>query len=199
MAVTITHNTVADGDPLIDGDDWNANHTITGGGTFRIPQLIESKTAAAGATTLSFTSLTGNSVTQYFIRYDGILSISDAAFRMNFNGDTGNNYVSGSSIQRNSGDLQAYGSTAAYILIGGTPWSTTTPQTGIDIFINPVSGVRRIAHARAVMAGSNYTVQMFGYGQWTNTADEMTSITFTPANGSFSGVFSLYKLVEITI
>lgn len=197
MALVVTHTTVADGDPLIDGDDWNANHTLTGGGTFQIPQLIESKTGISAQSSVTFSSLNGDSDEVYLIRYGVTLSNQDTAFCLQPNN---------SSTGLKSATIQMYtsgavGGTYDTTIWLGTSYATNTALIQGDVLLNAKSGTYRggFCKSNTIGSGGSHPVQNNTNFQWSDTSTNITSLVFLPNAGTVSGWIKLYKMVDLTI
>lgn len=198
MALVVTHNSTADGDPLIDGDDWNANHTLTGGGTFRIPKHIETKTLAAGSTTTTFSSLNGDVDGIYLLKFNILLTATgvDRTLNLNINGSSSN---MGSTRLLGTDSGVGYTSTSS-IILGANGWAKDGPIWG-ECNIHATSGVIRPINGgwnHFATDKSHAMVQSYT-GYWDNTTDNITSLTCVISGGSFSGWFKLYKMVDLTI
>ena len=199
MALVVTHNSTADGDPLIDGDDWNANHTLTGGGTFRLPVLIESKTLAAGTVTTTFSDLDGDSDVEYFMWFN-LVSADGLKQKMYFSGDTTDSHYDGmeqgfwTGGTWNTGEIKPffvdYNSTAGMGCYG-------------TCLINAKTGNYRPVITKSITFGSQSDLPhpINNIFQWEDSSTNITSITINhdDADHGFSGSSKLYKMVDLTI
>jgi hypothetical protein len=197
MAVVITHNSTADGDPLIDGDDWNANHTITGGGTLLVPQLIESKTLSAETTTTTFSSLDLFTDKLLYGQFD--LDIvnngSERMINLQFNSDTtSGNYdntqihiaYSYFGVQHNWGGNQ--------VVMRG--WGTGNTNLRGYFKVRGKSGYRKLFEC---FSGTPTSERFESILNWNDTTNNVTSFTLTISDGSMSGSIELYRMVNITL
>lgn len=198
MALVVKHNSTADGDPLIDGDDWNANHTITGGGTVRIPVLIETKTLSAGTTTTTFSSLNGNNDEEYLIKgeiqYAGTSS-GDNWLKLSPNASDSNCKSVGFWVD-SGGHGQLTGQD--YFYIAGNLSQNNPPVSFITTFNAKSGGVARVMMSNMIVGTTKINMTRTG-GIYNDTSTNITSLVVSLGSGSFSGTIKLYKMVDLTI
>ncbi len=194
MAVVVKHNSTADGDPLIDGDDWNANHTITGGGTFRIPKHIETKTLS-NDTGYTFSGLNGDTDGEYFVTFDLFVNSNDERAIWLIPGGATASDFDGKDWTENGGvDGDGYG-----FLIASTTWSKQLMRGAITI--HPKTGYRRTSYGtRFAVHGDTSHVIIHSRSVWKDTATNITSLVLgIGASNTMTGVVKLYKMVDLTI
>ena len=197
MALVVTHNSTADGDPLIDGDDWNANHTLTGGGTFRIPKHIETKTLDAGSTTTTFSSLNGDSDVEYLCEFNlTIINGSGGAGLIWKPNNSSSNQDAVQHRYHNTWDGYSGGNVSRLVYQGTT--GDTIYCSGYFIF-NAKTGSIRTWRGHSTGYISSPTLGHSNSGVWTDTETNLTSIVILPEVGTFSGTIRLYKMVDLTI
>lgn len=196
----IKHSKVAGGASKVNGDDWNADHVFTGfsaGDKIRFPVLMTEDDIPEGSANYTINGVEGDAADQLLMIFDGDIHINDSVLYMQFNGDAGNNYGGNMLISR-PGNLQDWASSSSAIPITGTPWGNANPRTLIEQIINSKSGTKRLTFGRSICGGDGNIGYNEGYGQWKNTADEITSIKLYGGNGTFHGKVKVYKFVEIT-
>ena len=198
MALVVTHNSTADGDPLIDGDDWNANHTLTGGGTFRIPKHIETKTLSDASTT-TFSSLDGDADEEYLLVINVSLTRNSQAYsnlQIKPNNQTSNQ---NSTARETIGSGATSTISASLIWVGSTSGSETGKVTG-ETYIYAKSGSNRNFAAKWVRTGASLTAITSLVGRWTDTSTNITSLVIAPTDGgTVTGKIKLYKMVDLAI
>jgi len=197
----VTHNSTADGDPLIDGDDWNANHTLTGGGTFRIPKHIETKTLSDASTT-TFSSLDGDADEEYLLVVNVSLTRNSKA-HSNLQIKPNNQTSNQNGTARETITSGATSTSSAWgeplIWVGSTSGSETGKVTG-ETYIYAKSGSNRNFAAKWVRTGASLTAITSLVGRWTDTSTNITSLVIAPTDGgTVTGKIKLYKMVDLAI
>lgn len=198
VELDINHNFIAGEGTLVDDGDWNDTHKISGGGTLRVPQLIEEKVVSAGSTSVTFSGLNGDVDGEYLLEYDILINgAGDYPVHLRFNSDDGANY--------SSNVLQYYASTGtitnfAYLRSGATGWNEIS-RVHSKIYIHPTTGIkRRIRGEFEIVPASTDNMawnQVWGY--WKNTADNITQIRLIPITATISGVARLYRMVDLVL
>jgi len=198
MALVVTHNSTADGDPLIDGDDWNANHTLTGGGTFRIPKHIETKTLSSDSTT-TFSDLDGDSDLEYFLVADVSLTRQNKTYsnlQIKPNNQTTN---------QNGTARETVGSNATVTIADPSIWigstsGSETARVNSETYIYAKTGGNRNFYSKWVRTGASLTAITSLVGRWTDTSTNITSLVIAPTDGgTITGTIKLYKMVDLAI
>jgi len=155
-------------------------------------ELIEKKELAAGTTSCTFSNLHGDSDIEYLLQFTGILNITDSTLLLRFNNSATGYLGSGSVVRNGLTTYQAYGYDSNGLPLAGTPWSNTNPYTFFESKLIVKSGNPRLGRSSFVQRGT-YGVGGKLFSTWGNTSDEVTSLVIVPANGSFSGIMTLYK------
>ena len=124
-------------------------------------------------------------------------SVLDENVRLRFNSDTASNYARHSLNSNNTSTPLAYGTAPeTYIGIGGVGNTTYGYAT-----INQILDYANVAKNRTVRSlngsdrnGTGYVSIMSGH--WRNTADAISTITISPASGTFAANthFALYGI-----
>ncbi len=190
--VPIKHDSIADGDPLIDGEDWNANHEIS---NIKGWELIEEKTLNSGTTTTTFTNLNGNVDLEYLVEYELNITSGDNTIVVRPNNDSESNYVG--TLLEDYNTTGAVYSKAALVL-ASTGWNEATFAWGKGL-INPVSGRKRSLLNECIRLPNSTSNSAWTktWGYWTNTTDNITSLSIVATSGSFSGKIRLYKKIPL--
>ncbi len=201
MALVVKHNSTADGDPLIDGDDWNANHTLTGGGTFRIPKLVESKTFDGGSATTTFSSLNGDADGDYFLVGKILMATYNTPYlNLRLNADDGSNYYRRDFYVEDTTtfNVEAPAAETSYRLTALAHNGTTEHQIDINIQSH-TSFERLITGFTWVNKRTREGRRQYHHGVWDSNSN-ITSITiYGSANFDSGSVLKLYKMVDLTI
>lgn len=196
MALVVTHNSTADGDPLIDGDDWNANHTLTGGGTFRIPKHIETKTLSS-ATSTTFSDLNGDTDKIYLVDFRLTISLGDGGAGLIWKpNDSADNQYSVQHRYHNTWDGYS-GGTVSRLVYQGSNGDTIYCSGGFTFYAE--TGTPRTWRGQSTSYISAPTLGHNNSGAWTDTSTNLTSIVLKPDVGTFTGWVKLYKMVDLTI
>lgn len=203
MAIEINHlfeSNVPDGEDnnLVQPSDWNANHVLSGGGLFRVPQLIEEKTLPAGTTSVTFSGLNGDSDREYLLDMDIIITGGgDYPVHLRFNSDDGSNY--GSKI------LQYYASTGSitnfdYLRVASTGWNEASRVKSL-ISILATTGIKRRIKGNFTMVPASTDNMAWNevWGYWKDTGGNITQIRLIPVTATISGVVRLYKMVDLNL
>lgn len=198
VELNIDHSFIAGEGTLVDDGDWNAHHLISGGGTLRVPQLIEEKVVSAGSTSVTFSNLNGDADGEYLLEYDIIITGGgDYPVHLRFNSDDGANY--------SSNVLQYYASTGsitnfAHLRSGATGWNEVS-RVHSKIYIYPQTGIKRRIKGEyeIVPATTDNMAWDKVWGYWKNTADNITQIRLIPVTATISGVVRLYRMVDLVL
>ena len=151
-------------------------------------QKIAEVELTTSATEISFTNLDGDADDVYMLCYKVYEAGGTAtAIEIRFNNDTGTNYNWGSISQDETNVSGGSGSGDTFINVGVCEASQAT--TGL-ILIFAKSGAKRTA----VGFSSGYDRTRVAGGDWTNTSDNITTITVRIPSGAGAGSkFILFK------
>lgn len=145
------------------------------------------KTSWSAVNTVTlFSSLTGNTDTEYMI----IADFSDSGsfdFGWRLNGDSSSNYIS-EQLRNSAGAIgcRLDTQTEAWITAGGNPLVNK-----VKMIINAESGNKRLCYTELSNSGTGYE-QVISRSWWGNTVDELTSVSLVELNNS-TGTAKLYR------
>lgn len=194
----ITHTKIPTEEDKVTLEDWIADHNIEGGGTFKLPQLIEEKTLSAGTTTVTFSNLDGDNDKEYYIIGD-VFIVSGGGDRIIT--------IKPNNITTNQAGIRVYHFN--YPALDRTSISTlqfAMNGWGADSYCH--SEAKLIAETGKPRLYSNHTIDgivgSYKGGQmikaeWNENSTNITSLVFAIDGGSFSGTIKLYKMVDITL
>lgn len=196
MALVVTHNSTADGDPLIDGDDWNANHTITGGGTFQIPKLIETK-SPSNDSSITFSNLDGDTDEIYLCEFRLIITLGSGGASLIWKPN--NLTTNQDAVQhRYHNTWDGYsGGNISRLVYQGSNGDVITCSGFFKLYAK--TGLKRTWSGQSVGHSSNPTLGHNNSGVWTDTSTNLTSIVVLPDSGTMTGEIKLYKMVDLTL
>lgn len=149
-----------------------------------------------GITSITFSGLDGNVAEEYILRARGVGGANSSVYLITFNGDSGSNYgrqyLTGNGS--NATALQASGDTRMQM---GNSVHAAGDIIILDMHIYAKSGNARLAVSKFVTATNGTTVGPVYYSDhiWSNTADNLTSITISAyaTNGHGAGtIIDLY-------
>ncbi len=188
----INHPEIPEGE-LIDGDDYASSHVITNMLGY---ELVEEKDLPAGTTTCVFTGLDGDVDEEYLL--EGQITTASALnpeISMRINDDSGNNYIRTGFYQDDAEFHGEHTTTSSFRL-------SIVPTTSIThhVFTAKVlakTGFMRCIDLKSVGDNTSTTKRMtINLGKWTNTVDNIISITCL-CSTTFSGKIRLWKKIPI--
>lgn len=203
MPININHlfeSNVPDGEDnnLVQPSDWNALHVLSGGGIFKLPQLVEEKDVSLTQnTSVTFSNLDGNTDEEYFLEFY-LDSTNGAVVLISFNGDTNTNYYTTYlQLQETDGNnhhLTNWNNSRSISRI-----YATSPYIGrgrFNIFNMPSYGVHLIGHFAMFPAGWGEVSTHYIPASFSN----LTSISLgTSDNVTIVGKAKLYKMVDFDL
>jgi hypothetical protein len=168
---------------------WNSSGVPTLAG-LGMSQIAKTTVSGGAIQTVTISALTGDTDEMYMLQCYIVHGASDSNFSLQFNADGGANYnyctqrwVNGSRGDSNNTGQTSLGNLNMQASINGV----------VTILIYAKSGGAR---AVVMSGGSGYSVNQIS-GRWTNTANEMTSITIVGSNATSiqnNSVFVLWKV-----
>lgn len=202
MAIEIKHlfeSNVPDGEDnnLVQPSDWNANHVLSGGGVFRVPQLIEEKTLPAGTTSVTFSGLDGDSDKEYLCEFNLIIVLGNGGAGLIWKpNNSSSNQDAVQHRYHSTWDGYSGGNVSRLVYQGTT--GDTVYCSGYFIF-NAKTGSIRTWRGHSTSYISSPTLGHSNSGVWTDTGTNLTSIVILPDVGTFSGTIRLYKMVDLNL
>jgi len=191
----ITHKKVSSEVSPVNCGDWNANHDIK---NLMGYILVEEKNLPAGTTTCTFDGLDGDVDEEYII--EGQITTANALnpeISMRINNDSGNNYIRTGFYQD---DAQFNGEhiTTSSFRLSIVPTTSITHQV-FTAKILARTGFMRCIDLKSVGDNTSTTKRMsINLGKWTNTVDNITSITCL-CSTTFSGTIRLWKRIPVEV
>jgi hypothetical protein len=152
-------------------------------------EIVES--VSTTGTGVTFSNLDGGKALLYELILTNIVATSgsNSALYLQFNGDTGSNYINSShwrdsSSPSNEGDINGAATVVMYLTAAS---SYGRIVDGI-VNIRPQIGTMRQMFGNIIMteATTGMLVTHFNGGRWTNTADEITSIKVGISNATYT-------------
>jgi len=139
--------------------------------------LGDTTVSGASVQNITFSGLTGDTDKTYFLVMFGIDDTTVTNLGLRFNGDTGNNYIE-QNIEASSTTVSSYTNTLSY---GFFIYLAANAHGIAQVWIHSLSGYQRWA---TYTCGSSVPTSFMGSIRWTNTADQITSITIHAAGGA---------------
>jgi hypothetical protein len=193
----INHEDPATGNPKLGKVAWEKAHKITNMLGY---ELVEEKNLPAGTTTCTFDGLDGDVDKEYLIEGRGSLALAttsgDSVMSMYPNNDTGANYLGAQLF--GSSTPACSGSDITTMRLCRTILSTnSTVMFSQELYA--ITGIPRTSIGKSFAYNSaGRLIINFGCA-WTNINDNITSLTISIANGSYSGILRLWKRIPVEV
>lgn len=200
VELDITHNFIAGEGTLVDDGDWNDTHKVSGGGTLRVPQLIEEKVITSPVASVTFSGLNGDSDGDYFLIGKVKLATgNNSSVKLTINGDTGNNYYNNRIYMENNNGINGeyYNTSSVRVSIGVV---NGVSNHLFELKIQANTTFRRFIQGNSFGDKNTYEARKHSLMSVWNSSANITSIEIIgDTNIDVGSIIKLYRMVDLVL